>query len=130
MADRIIQRELSRSDIEVAREQPLHPGFDIIRPLADRRADPVLHGTFQMLRVNRICMGIESQRIEDCADEPPSVDCVGLHGVHDHFHGDIFGSFSPAVVVRRHADHLICDLCFARKLGFRESRHVDYTATP
>lgn len=34
----------------------------------------------------------------------------------------------PAVVVCGHADHLVCELGFARELGFGEGGHVDYGA--
>ena len=74
-------------------------------------------------------MLVLDQLIEDRTDQSSGVPTIRCHVSHDHCDIDIFCTV-PAVVVGRHADHLVDHLGFAGELGFGEGRHVDYGAAP
>lgn len=72
-----------------------------------------------------------AQLVKNGAHETTRILRVGLHMRHDHLNVDILvGTASPAVVVCRHANHLVCNLGLARQLGLGQGRHVDDRAAP
>ena len=73
--------------------------------------------TEEMFSLDEIDMFIFAELVEDGSDEPKSVGSVGAHMAHDEIDADGRGDIvavavAPAVVVGRHADHLICHLGF------------------
>ena len=67
--------------------------------------------------------------VEDGANQVLGVLAVGRHVLHHHGHVDVLGRV-PAVVVGRHADHLVRQLGLARQLGLGQHAHVDDGAAP
>jgi len=63
-------------------------------------------------------------------DEASRVLRVGSHDREYAGHFDMRGFFTPAIVVRNHAEVGLRKLGLARKLGFGHRRHADYGAPP
>jgi hypothetical protein len=115
--------------LEVAGEQPVQLLLSLGAPLGLGSADTELDAASQVLGLDKVGVLISSKSIEDSSDETTSVVSIGLHVAHDHLDGDIGGAV-PAVVVGRHADHLIGDLGLAGQLGLGQNGHVDHAAAP
>lgn len=82
-----------------------------------------------MLRTHHVRVLQLAQLIQDGADEVLGVGAVRSHVAHDHRDVDVVAAV-PAVVVRGHADHLVCHLGLTRELGFGERGHIDDAAAP
>ena len=93
-------------------------------------ADTKLDQAGQVLRLDQLSMLVAGQRIKHGSHEAAGIVRVRLHVAHHHLHGDVGSRLVPAVVVGRHADHLVGDLGFAGKLGFGQGGHVDHAAAP
>lgn len=70
-----------------------------------------------------------AQLVQDGADEVLRVRAVRRHVAHHHRDVNVVAAV-PAVVVGRHADHLVGHLSFAGQLGLGQRGHVDDGAAP
>lgn len=114
---------------EIAREEPVQPILSLRTPMSLGSADPKFDRSRKMLGLNNFRVLIISQGIKNSGHEASSIDGICLHMAHDHLNRDVFRRM-PAIVVRRHADHLVGDLRLTSELRLRETRHVDDTPAP
>lgn len=91
--------------------------------------DRTLRRTLPLLSQDEVAVVDLGELVEHAADQVPGVLSIGLHVLHDHGYVDVLEAV-PAVVVGRHADHLVPDLRLAGELGLGEDRHVDDAAAP
>lgn len=120
----------ARLSAEVAWKKPVHPLPSPRTPVRLGSAETELDRSLQVLGLNQLGVLVVCQRIENSRHEAPRIHGVRLHVAHHHLDRDVCSRFMPAIVVRRHADHLVGDLGLAGKFRFRETRHVDDTAAP
>ena len=118
--------------VEVAREEPLQLLLGFLPAgflLSHGTCKPRL--VLKVLALDQLSVLLLAEFIQDGTDEAPCVVGIGLHVSHNHLNVDVLAlNTPPAVVVGRHADHLVSNLSLSRQLGLRQSRHVDDGTTP
>ena len=118
-------------------EEPGEEELDVLHslgapPLGLRdKLDGAHRRALEVLREDEVRVVLLGQVVQHGADDALGVLAVVLHGLHDHLDADVLAlDLAPAVIVRRHADHLVRDLGLARELGLGERGHVDDGAAP
>lgn len=116
----------THASIENTGKQPVDILYSLLASALGLRnvLDAVGRLALPVLSRDQVAIILLGELVENGADETPGVLAVGGHVAHDH--GDVnVGRRVPAVIVGRHANHLVCDLGFAREFGFGQRRHVD-----
>lgn len=116
-----------------AREEELNPlhSLGITALGLSHELDRALGAALPLLGQDQVAVILLEQLIENGAHKVLGVLAVGSHVLHDHGDIDVLaGLVAPAVVVGRHADHLVGQLGLAGQLGLGQGRHVDHAAAP
>lgn len=114
MLGKVREKKVAGSQsVEVSWEKPVQLLLSIFAPMLQCGSDTKLGRFLKMLRHDEFLVFVFDQFIQCSSNEAFSILCVRFHVAHDHLHSNIGGCLVPAIVIGRHADHLVSDFGFA-----------------